>query len=419
MTSLLLKALRIWRKLKSFAIEKCLEGYDLILLQSNIAPTAHSSKSSKPLIVYAGFAPNFRVLKQIKILVESQKFELALLHHRSARMVANQIHPSCSLISFRNKFHLKRILSVANQELLIAYSSQPEFAAIAIGNTQSKTLFDPYDCLVVYYGLHPHLNWMKKEIPHEHFCFAKSNGIIARNLEVKESLRRYNLPSKSNILFSDYCDNSNFTFATKSIAKGAEISLVYAGGLYGKSARSSSHGIENFDALIESLPSNRIELHLYPNPDAPIDYYYDYILEQKNNPFLKVHQTIPQKEMGKELSKYHFGVLPHFKEENAKISDAKLAFGTSNKFFNFLEAGLPILVSNEMIYMAWLVKRYQIGIVFSEKEQHNLRSIIEQCNYSVLQQNVLKVREKLSMQHNQQRFIKFVQQFLNSSNWES
>lgn len=413
MTSLLLKSFRFWRKLKQFALEKLFEYFDQFLLWLNIPAIKIIPNSAKPLILYSGYSPNFRVLKQIKILIESNKFEVILLHHRNAANITQQVHQNCATYSFRNRFHLQRILLQAKQNLLIAYSSQPEFAAVSLKYAQSKTLFDPYDCLVVYYGIQPHLNWMQKEIPHEKYCFENTTGIIARNLEVNESLRRYGLEGKPTILFSDYCDNGNFTYREKVLKHGDEISLVYAGGLYGKSARGSSHGIENFDALISSLPQNKIYLHLYPNPDAPIDYYYDYIVEQKQNPFLKVHKSIPQKQMGEELSKYHFGVLPHFKEKSSKISPAKLAYGTSNKFFNFLEAGLPILVSSEMIFMAWLVNRYKIGIVFNEQEQKNLRAVIENCNYTLLQQNVLFVREQLSMHNNQLRYIKFVLQFIN------
>lgn len=413
MTSLLLKLFRFWRKLKQFALEKLFEYFDQFLLWFNFTTIKIIPGSTKPLILYSGYSPNFRVLKQIKILIESNEFEIGLLHHRNAINITQQVHPNCATYSFRNKFHLQRILLRAKQNLLIAYSSQPEFAAISLKYAQSKTLFDPYDCLVVYYGIHPHLKWMQREIPFEKFCFENATGIIARNLEVNESLRRYNLDGKPTILFSDYCDNSNFTYKEKTLKPEDEISLVYAGGLYGKSARGSSHGIENFDPLIESLTSNKIYLHLYPNPEAPIDYYYDYVLEQKKNAYLKVHKSIPQKQMGEELSKYHFGVLPHFKEKGSKISSAKLAFGTSNKFFNFLEAGLPILVSNEMIYMAWLVKRYKIGIIFNELDQKNLRTVIKNCNYTLLQQNVLSIREQLSMHNNQIRYIKFVHQFIN------
>jgi hypothetical protein len=88
--------------------------------------------------------------------------------------------------------------------------------------------------------------------------------------------------------------------------------------------------------------------------------------------------------------------------------DFKLDMCTSNKFFNYLEAGIPIIVSDELKFMSWIVKRYQIGIVVKKEELNNLKNIIFEHDYNQMIENVIKVREKLSFQYNNKRLLLFL-----------
>jgi hypothetical protein len=171
----------------------------------------------------------------------------------------------------------------------------------------------------------------------------------------------------------------------------------------------SSHGIEYFFDFIDSMQQQQIELNIYPSPHTRPEVYVDYITDSKKMQYLKMHGTVLQKNLAKEISGYHFGVSPHFREESSGVTKDKLELGTSLKFFNYLEAGLPILMSSEMKYMSWLVERYKIGIVFSKEDIPKLSAIIKSANYSELQKNVVAAREKLSMKNNVHRLISFIE----------
>lgn len=408
------KALNIWGKVKFHANENAGSLYDRLLQTLGVKDTSMVfSASPKPVLLFIGKEANFRVLKIAKWLHSTGRFRLVLaLHHTSIFNHSNNPFFD-EVIRYRNGVHLKRLAALSNAPVLYAFTSAPGYAEIAMKNFKGKKVFDAYDCLVVYYGLNPHLRWMKNEVPAEGACFRLADYVCARNLESAESMRMYGLPAPPNIVFSDYCDNDSFSLNQKgALTPDSEIHLVYSGGLYGRSARASSHGIENFDEVVEALTPNRIHWHLYPTPFAPLSYYHDFIEDAKRIEFLHIYPSVSQAKLGVELSRYHFGILPHFKDPSSSILPAKLKYGTSNKFFNFLEAGLPIIVSAEMTYMAWLVKRYNIGIVIERSDLKMLRNKIVAADYEALQRNVLQVRDKLGMKNNLPRLVRFFERMV-------
>ena len=80
------------------------------------------------------------------------------------------------------------------------------------------------------------------------------------------------------------------------------------------------------------------------------------------------------------------------------------------KVFTYLEAGLPILISEEFQYVAMLVKEYEIGIVISRKDLDNLHEIINSYDIGKLRDNVKKARKELSMDKHIGRLITFYEQ---------
>jgi glycosyltransferase involved in cell wall biosynthesis len=397
------------RKVIFFSKEFFTEIFDAVLFSLRIYDTVLSKQPGlENTIVITGLELNHRVIKNCKYLKKYSPYKTILLIHQQSSILDLETDFYDALIRFRNKKHLKRILFCSDKlKLIYGFASKASYARAAFENAKCPKMFDPYDCVVVYYGLNPKQHWMQKEILHEKYCFENSNAVLARNLEINKSYEIYALNKKKTILFSDYCDND--AFVTPEKTERNSMSIVYSGGIYGKHMLKSSHGIENFFDFINSMDEQKINFHIYPSPQTKPEIYFDYIEESKRLKHLYLHKTVSQKELSKEISKYHFGVLPHFKEESSFVSTDKLERGTSNKFFNFLEAGLPILISKDMSYMSWLVNRYNIGIVFSKNDISKLATIINDANYSELQKNVLVVREKLSMNYNLKRLTKFIE----------
>lgn len=85
------------------------------------------------------------------------------------------------------------------------------------------------------------------------------------------------------------------------------------------------------------------------------------------------------------------------------------------KFFTYLSAGLPVIVSKEFGYIASLVKKHEIGIVISENEIDSLSEIIKRYDYEKLKANVKRAREELSMKRHINRLIEFYEEACSKS----
>ena len=82
---------------------------------------------------------------------------------------------------------------------------------------------------------------------------------------------------------------------------------------------------------------------------------------------------------------------------------------SSLKLFNYLEGGLPVIVSAELEFMAWLVKRYKIGFAIQKEDVVNLKKMVIAYDYRELQKNVIEARQKLSYHNTSKRLIQFLE----------
>ena len=119
-----------------------------------------------------------------------------------------------------------------------------------------------------------------------------------------------------------------------------------------------------------------------------------------------------QQQLVKELSQYHFGILPFFKSLSQQ-SDLKLKYATTLKLFNYLEAGIPTIVSEDIIYQNWILNRYNCGISINEKDVASVRDKILNSNYPGMLASVRKTRENLSLKSNTKRLLSFYKSIIN------
>ena len=68
-----------------------------------------------------------------------------------------------------------------------------------------------------------------------------------------------------------------------------------------------------------------------------------------------------------------------------------------HKMFNYIESGLPVIVTKELEAMANIVKKYQIGICVEYKDIKRLKETLKNIDYEKLQKNVKRAQENLSI----------------------
>ncbi len=69
-----------------------------------------------------------------------------------------------------------------------------------------------------------------------------------------------------------------------------------------------------------------------------------------------------------------------------------------SKFFQYLEAGLPVLVSDRFTSVCELVERHGIGLVVSNEGMDHLDATLRGLDYRQLRENVIAARAALSME---------------------
>jgi hypothetical protein len=163
--------------------------------------------------------------------------------------------------------------------------------------------------------------------------------------------------------------------------------------------------------LIHTLSAQGIHFHIYPSPSNVRADYEEYEVTAKENPYFHFHAPVAQHELALEMSKYDWGILPFFAGQNEQ-SEAKYKYATTLKLFNFMEAGLPVIVSKDIIYQSWILDRYGCGVLIDGTHIKSLRDKITPDKRSAAVKNLLKARQTLSLGQNTGRLLAFYDQML-------
>lgn len=169
----------------------------------------------------------------------------------------------------------------------------------------------------------------------------------------------------------------------KSTKKTEDISLVYVG------VSASFDSSFSMSGLFSDIANSGVDFHLYPSGKNES-------LKDIKSKYFHLHNRVPNKELSKKLSQYHFGTRLCF-ESGKDLNPLWQRSAMSNKIFSYLEAGLPIIVDDKNEFVKNFVEKNNIGFVVCEKDIPNLRKIIFDKNYSELLKNVKKAQKNLSI----------------------
>jgi hypothetical protein len=394
---------------------KISSALDFIAFKLGIDPFKKNYSLEGLTVYYIGenFPP--RIPRMVKWLKRTTAINCVLICAESG---FNQKYSNDSfeaVFLFRNQWHLKRILKKLPRPSLIhgfgPKSFYPDTAREHLSDV--KFIYDMQDVLAIYYGLDIDIKWYQKEFVHEKNCLALSSGLVSHALEPIPAYKLYGINHKNNRLFFPlYCDDDSFT-EKRGKFDPQNISVVYAGEVQGSGRDKNQFGNVQFFDLIEILAKQRIHFHIYPSPTSTQAFIDEYKALSKSNPYLHMHEPVVQSELAKELSKYDFGFIPFFKSNTGHL-DYKHIYSTSLKLFNFIEAGLPILISKDITFQNWIASRYKAAISIEKNDIYNLRQIIESLNYEKVLADLLINRPKLSLSKNIYRLVEFYHKIIQS-----
>lgn len=365
-------------------------------------------KGNGTTVIFVGEQLPPRIARMAKWLKRSGEFRIFLVCHKKGFFKEFSGEGFDSIILFRNKWHLFRIINAfPKNSILHGFAPKSKLLNQVRKRDGMKYIHDMQDVYSIYYGLEPKVRWLRSELPHERECLEQADAVVAHSLEPNAAYRLFHTPKKpKNIFFHLGCDEDVFCENTKELGK--EIHLVYAGGVAGSHRDPKQYGNTQFHKLIRCFSEQKIHFHVYPAPSSQAGDYEEYRHLGKSFPFFHFHESFPQQDLTRELSKYHFGVLPFFREHSDQ-SDAKLKFATTLKLFNYLEAGIPVLVSADLGYQSWVVRRNRCGFTISRNDLENLHKLLYLIPYSELTGRVIKARKLLGTSLKIKRLVNLYQ----------
>ena len=385
---------------------------DFLLMTMNFPyrPLRKAVGGGKPKIVFTGDGIMPRISRMAKWIKRDGHYSTVLISSKLSFVEKFSNDAWDGVFLFRNQYHLKRILKqIGGVYLYHGFAPKSFYPDQVRQFVKEPFLIDMQDVFTCYYGLNPGIRWLVKELPIEKDCLLHSSGIVAHSLEPNVAIRKFAGEKKPPaIFFPLYCDNDQFLENKKQLDPD-DIHLVYAGGVAGSHRDKSHYGSIQFHELIRNLNEQRIHFHIYPSPSNIRADYEEYVQIAETTPYFHFHAAVPQESIAGELNKYHFGVLPFF-SAHSEQSKEKYKYATSLKLFNYIEAGLPVLVSKDLTYQSWIISRYGAGIVVGKSDMTRMKQVITAQDYSALVAGLLRRREEISLRVHIPRLLTFYRQ---------
>jgi hypothetical protein len=316
------------------------------------------------------------------------------------------------VIFFRNHWDFRNKLNqLKNIDIVHGFTRRCYVIEILLKEYQVPVVISVKDTSVASFGLEPPRWYLRKEIPSEKYSFENVDGILAESLEVNYAYRLFQSKKKpKRIYFPNLCEDAKIIPVDKNKTEGA-IHLVYVGAVRGSQDSKADHGNIQMHWLIESLNKQKIHFHIYPNPSLARPIYEEYFKMSEELPFFHMHESVSPEKMNKEIAQYHFGLIPFFNEDTQR-SPLKRYYSSSLKIFNYLESGLPTIISKDMGHQRWILERYGLAIGVTKSNFHDLKSVLNNYNYPNLVDNLETKRNQFRLNIQMQRVLSFYKQII-------
>ena len=312
-----------------------------------------------------------------------------LMKHAILRLVDDKLR------YLSEEIKLPDIIKHLNADVFDCLVKPYELVRQAIKHADCPVILDAYDFDGIVQGIE---NLSKVQYEREKHCFERANGVIHRGPKFEIDYYRnhgYNITCPD-LHFLDYC-NKEF-FVERNVKKLSSEDGEYHIAHIGSSVTPA------FTSLVKKLSRQKIHLHIYPTPTsmAPIA-FKNLINLNKTEKHFHLENTLPYDKINQEISKYDFGAHMHL----TPMYPMGLKVAHCHRIFNYLEAGLPIIVSDRLQLIKKTVVENKVGFPVKDEEFSNLRNMIEKNDYSELRKNVFKTREKLLIDNHAERLIEF------------
>lgn len=381
-----------------------------------------NAPSYKKKILYICYSPTFNLVRQSIYLRKTGEYETVLITETpwlgdftEKYFDAIYVYDSC--------YTLAKILKEVKPYLIHVLGSictSEYFSVLAKLLSKSLVVSEFYDVVSLCVSKEDAREiWEKANVElaffSERFAFKRSDGfILGYSPEALEILKnRYDTKIPMLEFHSYVCDKFTNDNNGKYSDLDGKIHIVYGGFVAPSSSPEKFFGDTQFYRLIEKITKEGIYFDIFLTPQYNAlrvnRLFGNYMLMAKKNPFFNFKRGLSPNETPGEFSKFDFGAMIYLFDRGTLLEEHNRT-RLPTKVFTYMEAGLPILISEEFQYVAKLVKEHEIGIVVSQNDLDNLPDVINSYDIGKLRANVKKAQKELSMDKHIGRLITFYEQ---------
>ena len=179
-------------------------------------------------------------------------------------------------------------------------------------------------------------------------------------------------------------------------------SIVFTGTVNPSSYPDTVFGDVKLLNLIKVIVGQKIGFTIFLNPyqvKQANGLFQDYFDLEKDNPYFHIMDGVSPDFLSAAISSMGYGSLLYLFPDEFLIKEKHFNCMIPTKFFSYIEAGLPVLVMDRLKGVSREVEQNGLGVVLAEKDLYDLEGVLKGVDYQALKNNVLKYREKHSMDH--------------------
>ena len=193
--------------------------------------------------------------------------------------------------------------------------------------------------------------------------------------------------------------------------------LVFIGTLNSSNLPREYFGDVQLMPMIRRIIGQKIHFDIFLLPyQARNNSLWDYTYLDNVNPYFNLRPGLPPDRVTEALTSYDYGVMFYPFDKDLRVKSNHLEGILPTKFFTFMEAGIPVIVSEELAYVASTVREYGLGIVVSQKDIDSLQSLIDRTDHENLVKNIRAYREEHSMDKHIRTLESFYERVLAGKN---
>jgi hypothetical protein len=350
-----------WKKLRYAFISNFLKLYDRVEIQlyyKRIIVPLNNADSPSIFFVTDKHLP--RTEKIAFAIYNLKKYNLILITKSDNRKVSREIYSAVYTVKSPVKtLWLVRKINPIIVHIFSSWNFDQAFSLIKKKKTfNAKIIFDDYD---VFAGMLKEKNiklFFPGQIRKEKYCLENTDAHCCRSLETQYAKKNLHYKiNKHRIFFPEYMwkDTNEATETKKNV-------LVYIGN-YNRGVIKLALFLQKIDWSLDIYSANFAK-------------FSD--IELPNN--LIVHKPIPSVLLIDVIRSYPAAIqLPGciLDSNNTIYTPEKYKYAASGKIFDYLEAGLKVLISDEL-FQRWILKRY--GAAIEIDENNSLEDIIRKLS---------------------------------------